>query len=85
MKFDLGTIANITQVFSVLVIAPIGVWRIWRTIDNRLTEQDMRLIRIESQFHRNGGSSLRDSIDRIDRDVAKLTGRFDQHIEEGKE
>jgi hypothetical protein len=85
MKFDLGVIANITQVFSVLVLLPSGIWKIWRSIDSRLTEQDERLIRIESQFHRNGGSSLRDSIDRIDRDVAKLTGRFDQHIEEAKD
>ena len=85
MKFDLATISNLTQVFSVLVLLPAGIWKIWRSIDIRLSEQDERLIRIESQFHRNGGSSLRDSIDRIDRDVAKLTGRFDQHIEEGKE
>jgi hypothetical protein len=85
VKFDLATISNLTQVFSVLVLLPAGIWKIWRSIDIRLSEQDERLIRIESQFHRNGGSSLRDSIDRIDRDVAKLTGRFDQHIEEGKE
>lgn len=79
----LDVIANWTQIVSVLILAPIGIWKIWRNIDHRLSEQDERLIRIESQFHRNGGSSLRDSIDRIDRDVAKLTGRFDQHIEEG--
>ena len=81
MKLDL--FANITQIVSVVVLIPIGVWKAWRSIDGRLSQQDDRLIRIESQFHRNGGSTLRDSIDRIDRDVAKLTGRFDQHIEEG--
>ena len=83
MKFDLNLFANITQIFSVLVLLPTGVWKAWRSIDSRLSAQDDRLIRIESQFHRNGGSTLRDSVDRIDRDVAKLTGRFDQHIEEG--
>jgi hypothetical protein len=82
MKIDLGTWANITQIISVVVLLPMGVWKVWKSINDRLTAQDDRLIRIESQFHRNGGSTLRDSIDRIDRDVAKLTGRFDQHIEE---
>ena len=81
----LGTIASISQVLSVVVFLPIGIWKIWRSIDSRLDDQDDRLIRIESQFHRNGGSTLRDSVDRIDRDVAKLTGRFDQHVKENAE
>jgi hypothetical protein len=83
MKLDLNFWANLTQIISVVILLPMGVWKAWKSINDRLTAQDDRLIRIESQFHRNGGSSLRDSIDRIDRDVAKLTGRFDQHIEEG--
>jgi hypothetical protein len=82
MKLDLNLWANLTQIFSVIVLLPTAVWKAWKSINDRLTAQDDRLIRIESQFHRNGGSTLRDSIDRIDRDVAKLTGRFDQHIEE---
>ena len=80
---NINLIGAIAQVVSLITLLPIGIWKIWRKVDLRLTEQDERLIRIEAQFHRNGGSSLRDSIDRIDRDVAKLTGRFDQHIEEG--
>ena len=82
MKID--TAASIAQVLSFVFLIPSFAYAVWRKIDKRLTDQDERLIRIESQFHRNGGSSLRDSIDRIDRDVAKLTGRFDQHIEELK-
>ena len=85
MKLDLAVWGNIAQIFSLIVLLPAGVWKIWRRVDLRLTDQDERLIRIEAQFHRNGGSSLRDSVDRIDRDMAKLTGRFDQHIEEGKD
>ena len=84
MKLDLTVWGNIAQIFSLIILLPAGVWKIWRRVDSRLTDQDERLIRIEAQFHRNGGSSLRDSIDRIDREVAKVTGRFDQHIEEGK-
>ena len=82
MKID--TAASIAQVLSFVFLIPSFAYAVWRKIDKRLTDQDERLIRIESQFHRNGGSSLRDSIDRIDRDVAKLTGRFDQHIEDLK-
>ena len=50
---------------------------------------NQRLDRIEYQFHPNGGESIKDQLNRQDaklqelhRDVAKLTGRFDQHIEE---
>ena len=79
---NLNTAGNIAQILSVLIVIPAALWKGWNKLNNRLTDQDDRLIRIEAQFHRNGGSSLRDSIDRIDRDLAKLTGRFDQHIEE---
>jgi len=83
MNIDLNTALTIAQIVSIIGVLPFGAYKIWNKLDIRLTEQDIRLIRIESQFHRNGGSSLRDSVDRIDRDVAKLTGRFDQHIQEG--
>ena len=81
----IDTYASIAQVLSFIILLPSFAYTVWRKLDKRLTDQDDRLIRIESQFHRNGGSSLRDSIDRIDRDVAKLTGRFDQHITENNE
>jgi hypothetical protein len=83
MKLD--TALTVAQLVSVVVLLPVGAFRAWRKIDERLTVQDTRLIRIESQFHRNGGSTLRDQNDRMERDLAKLTGRFDQHIEEGRE
>lgn len=78
---DWGMAANIAQILSVIVLVPAAFYRVWRQIDLRLTTQDERLIRIEAQFHRNGGTSLRDSIDRMDRDLAKLTGRFESHVE----
>ena len=81
MKLD--TALTVAQLISLVVLLPAGAFRAWRKIDERLTAQDTRLIRIESQFHRNGGSTLRDQNDRMERDLAKLTGRFDQHIEEG--
>lgn len=74
---------TIAQLISWALVVPLAVYKVWRKLDLRLSETESRLIRIEQQFHRNGGTSLRDSIDRIDRDVARLSGRFDQHIEEG--
>ena len=85
MKIDWNLWGSITQVVSVVILIPGAFWKIYKKIQEEIDDQRERLIRIESQFHRNGGSSLRDSVDRIDRDVAKLTGRFDQHIEERKE
>ena len=82
MKIDVSTIATVLQIVSMIAVLPYGAWKAWNKIDARLSEQDLRLIRIEGQFHRNGGTSLRDSIDRIDKEVAKLQGRFDQHVED---
>lgn len=82
MEISMDTALVAIQLITYLIAFPYGVFKIWRKLDTRLVEQENRLIRIESQFHRNGGSSLRDAVDRMDRDLAKLTGRFDQHIEE---
>lgn len=79
---NLDTASSVAQIAGVLILIPGALWKGWQKISERLNQQDDRLIRIEAQFHRNGGSTLRDSIDRMDRDLAKLTGRFDQHIEE---
>lgn len=47
--------------------------------------------RLEEQYKPNGGSSLRDAIDRIekrllelDKEMYRLAGKFDQHIVERK-
>lgn len=84
MVITLDEIKTIVELVGLLIALPIAFWKIWRRIDIRLVKQEERLIRIEAQFHRNGGSTLRDSIDRMDRDMAKLTGRFEQHITEGE-
>ncbi len=81
---NLDTVTQIISLFSMLVVFPVAVFKVWRRLDERLTEQDKKLERIDAQFHRNGGSTLRDQNDRMERDLARLTGRFDQHIEEGK-
>lgn len=73
----------IAQLISICVILPVSAFRVWRRIDQRLTAQDIKLTNIDAQFHRNGGSTLRDQNDRIEKDLSRLTGRFDQHIVEG--
>ena len=81
---NLDTALTVAQLISILFILPAAGFRVWRKLDERLTVQDIKLEKINAQFHRNGGSSLRDQNDRMERELARLTGRFDQHIEEGK-
>lgn len=83
MKLTLDIALALAQLISLVVLLPAGAFRAWRKIDVRLTEQDTKLEKINAQFHRNGGSTLRDQNDRMERDLARLTGRFDQHVEEG--
>jgi sensor domain CHASE-containing protein len=82
MTLDLAL--QVASLISMVFVLPVAGFRIWRRIDERLTSQDMKLEKINAQFHRNGGSTLRDQNDRMERDLARLTGRFDQHIEDGK-
>ena len=82
MSLDLAL--QVASLISIVFVIPAAGFRIWRRIDERLTIQDIKLEKINAQFHRNGGSTLRDQNDRMERDLARLTGRFDQHIEEGK-
>jgi hypothetical protein len=81
---NLDTALIVLQIISIAILLPLWAYKAWAKLDVRLTEQDKKLERIDAQFHRNGGSSLRDQNDRMERDLARLTGRFDQHIEEGK-
>ena len=41
-----------------------------------------RLERLEEQYRPNGGSSMRDAINRIELKVSKLEGKFEQHLED---
>ncbi len=62
---SLDTTLAITQLIALCVGLPIGVFRIWRKLDCRLTEQDKRLMRIEYQVYENGGSSMKDQINSL--------------------
>ena len=47
----------------------------------KLNEIDDRLKKVESQYVPNGGSSMRDVVNRIETQVDKLQGRFDNHLD----
>jgi hypothetical protein len=65
MKMTLDTSLAIAQLIALCVGLPIGVFRIWRKLDLRLTEQDKRLARIEYQVYENGGASMKDQINSL--------------------
>jgi hypothetical protein len=73
--------ANVAQIASVIVSMLAVIWSFFRKMDKRIT-------RMELEYKPNGGSSLRDAINRIedkinnvDVKVARLEGRFDEHTD----
>ena len=61
----LDTSLAIAQLIALCVGLPIGVFRIWRKLDVRLTDQDKRLASIEYQVYENGGQSMKDQINAL--------------------
>jgi hypothetical protein len=49
-----------------------------------MTKITSRLDKLEEQYRPNGGSSMRDAVNRIELNLSKLDGKFEQHIEEHK-
>ena len=77
----LGMWANFAQLIGVILPVLGGVWSFFRKMEKRIT-------RMELEYKPNGGSSLRDAINRIenkinnvDVKVARLEGRFDEHTD----
>lgn len=74
---------SIAQILAVLGGMLIGLWRIWRKLDQHqaLTEMrstliEQRLDRIEIQFGPNGGG-LREAVNRISSAVEKIDDKMD--------
>ena len=70
MNFDMAL--SLAQIISLGFVAPLAVFKIWRKLDERLTEQDKRLIRIEYQLHENGGLSMKDQMNKACADISEL-------------
>lgn len=68
----LETAVAIAQLLSIVVLLPMSVYRTWRKLDKRLTEQDKQLVRINYQLWENGGNSMKDQVNRLVTDVAVL-------------
>jgi hypothetical protein len=69
---DLDMALALAQIISLGFVAPIAVFRVWRKLDNRLTEQDKQLVKINYQLWENGGNSMKDQINCISKDVNEL-------------
>ena len=68
-----GLLLIIFQIVAVLY----GAVKLMNKINSRLDK-------LEEQYRPNGGSSMRDAVNRIELKVSKLDGKFEQHIEEHK-
>jgi hypothetical protein len=71
----LDTSLALLQVVSILVLAPTAAFKAWRKLDERLSDQDKRLERIEYQVYENGGKSMKDQINLLVIDVAVLKAK----------
>ena len=71
------TAVAIAQLLSVVVLLPTSVYRTWRKLDKRLTEQDKQLVRINYQLWENGGNSIKDQVNKLVTDVAVLKASKD--------
>ena len=73
----LETIVAIAQLLSIVVFLPASIFRVWRKLDERLTEQDKQLVRISYQLWENGGNSMKDQVNKLVTDVAVLKASKD--------
>ena len=73
--------AETAQILSFVFEIVAIIWGVFSFI-NKIGK---RLSRLEAEFVPNHGSSLRDAINRIETKMAKLEGRFEQHVEETEE
>jgi len=51
---------------------------------DKLDEIDDRIKKVESQYVPNGGSSMRDAVNRIEKQVDKLQERFENHLDNNR-
>jgi hypothetical protein len=75
MKIE--TAVAIAQLVSIGVLLPTSVYRTWRKLDKRLTQQDKQLVRINYQLWENGGNSMKDQVNKLVTDVAVLKASKD--------
>ena len=73
----------VTSAIEILAIVWAGVKflnKVVRKLD-KLDEIDDRIKKVESQYVPNGGSSMRDAVNRIEKQVDNLQERLEHHID----
>lgn len=73
-----GIIVGILQIVGVLAAG----FKVYTNIMVTMARLDNRISNIEAQYVPNGGSSMRDAINRIELKFTKLEGKFEQHVDE---
>lgn len=78
MKLDLNNVSMLATAISgyLFVTITAGAWFRWWFRHN--------IKEVVAELKPNGGSSIKDSINRMEIILAKLEGKFEQHIEEHK-
>ena len=61
-----------------------GFFKFFSAMKTHLAVVEHRIGEIEAQYRPNGGSSMRDALNRIEAKFSKLEGRFEQHVEENE-
>lgn len=51
---------------------------------DKLDEIDDRIKKVESQYVPNGGSSMRDAVNRIEKNLDRLQDRFENHVDNNR-
>jgi hypothetical protein len=77
----IGTAANWGQI----VTSTIEIGALFYAGITFFNKINHRLDRLEEQYKPNGGSSMRDAINRIENKLSKLEGKFEQHVDETNE
>jgi len=73
----------VTSAIEILAIVWAGIKflnKVVRKLD-KLDEIDDRIKKVESQYVPNGGSSMRDAVNRIEKQVDNLQERLEHHID----
>ena len=72
MTISLDQALSVMQLIAVAVVLPSAGFKIWRRLDERLTEQDKQLVKINYQLWENGGNSMKDQMNRACADINEL-------------
>lgn len=76
----------LTSAIEILAVIWAGFKLVSKVINrlDKLDEIDDRIKKVESQYVPNGGSSMRDAVNRIEKQVENLQERLEHHIDNNR-